>query len=99
MKDKIDKIVKLKEKFEHLKELHGKRARLMKELEASSIFELCEYDLRPQPDRRNHFFLFEISSKKMIVDGTGNKILLWLARRGIDIELVFNYEQLNNYNP
>jgi hypothetical protein len=96
MSDKnISKIKDLKERFAKLSELQGKRAALMKELEASSIYDLCTYDLQTMPGRKKHFFLFEISSKKMIASGTVSSIKKWINRRKLDINLVYNHEILS----
>jgi len=92
--EKIAKIIKLKDKFKKLEVMQDKRTQLMKDLEASTIYELCTYDVRPDEGRRGHFFLFDISTKKMVSDGTTFTIIKWINRRNIDINLVYNNEIL-----
>jgi hypothetical protein len=96
MSDKnVTKIITLKNKFSKLEVMQGKRAELMKELERSTIYELCTYDVRPDEVRKGRFFLFEISTKKMVADGTVTTIMKWINRRKIDINLVYNHEILD----
>lgn len=90
----IPKIIKLKEQYKKLHKMHDKKAALYKELENSTIYELCTYDVRPDDVRKGRYFLFEISNKKMVSDGTSQTIKKWLDRRKIDINLVFNHEIL-----
>ena len=90
----IAKILDLKEKFKQLNILQDKRGQLLRELEQSTIYELCTYDVREDEGRKRYFFLFEISTKKMVADGAVTTIMKWIDRRKIDINIVYNHEIL-----
>ena len=93
MESKALKIIKLKQHFAHLKTLNQQRIKLMEELKTSSIFELCDYDLRVNPDRKNNYFLFHIETKTMVADGTSARIKKWIdIREDVNPNCVFNIE-------
>lgn len=77
----LNKLIKLSEK----------RTDLLIELKNSLQFEKCSYQIDKQPGTQGRYFLILISEKKIVADGTPEKIKSYLRIRNINSEVIYNF--------
>lgn len=78
-------------KHDQLISASEKMTNLIKEHRESSIYEICLYDVRPDPGRPNRFMLFEISTSEEKKYGSAREIRTWLERRNHPKDKVYNF--------
>jgi len=84
------------ETIDKLIELNDKKTALLKELKDALTYENCNFAIDKQPDRDGRYFLIDIATKKIVCDGTPDRIKRYLNLRKIDTDLVFHFNKLQS---
>jgi dTDP-4-amino-4,6-dideoxygalactose transaminase len=81
--------------IDKLIELNERKTELLKEYRESLKYEQCLYHIIEQTDRKNYFFLIEISTEKIVREGTPERLRSYLQLRKINESKVYNYKPIS----